>query len=103
MSIRELASGSFQARLMIDGVRHSDTFATEQEAKDWVLVTKARSTTGALPRRVTVQEYAARWLTTYDAGPFATSSSTSRTFGCTCSPRWVGAPLPRSLRPTSPA
>lgn len=72
MSIRELASGSFQARLMIDGVSHSATFSTEDEARDWILVTRARATTGSLPRRMTVQEYATRWLGTYDAGPAAT-------------------------------
>lgn len=72
MSIRKLPSGKYQARLMIDGVQWSDTFATEQEAHDWETVTKAKAVTGELPKRISVRDYAARWMTTYDSSPSST-------------------------------
>lgn len=72
MSVRKLPSGSFQARLMIDGVKYAETLPTAQDAKDWILITKARAVTGRLPRRITVREYAARWMALYDLAPSAT-------------------------------
>ncbi len=56
MSVRRLPSGRFQAGLMINGVKHAETFPTEREAHDWVLVTRARAITGGLPKRITVGE-----------------------------------------------
>ncbi|MBW3662681.1 MAG: site-specific integrase [Actinobacteria bacterium] len=72
MSIRKLPSGSYQARVTIDGVNHSGTFASKEEAADWLVVTRARSITGGLPKRVTVRDYAERWMTTYDEAPSST-------------------------------
>ncbi len=72
MSVRRLPSGRFQARLTIDGVKYAETFPTEREARDWILITRARAITGGLPKRITVGEYAARWMTTYDTAPSST-------------------------------
>lgn len=72
MAIDQLPSGRFRARLMIDGVRWSETFATEQEARDWETVTKARAITAGLPKRISVRDYAARWMTTYESSPSST-------------------------------
>ena len=57
---------------MIDRVSCSETFATEAEANDWLPVTRARAISGGLPKRVTVSEYAARWMATYDTAPSST-------------------------------
>lgn len=57
---------------MIDGVSWSETFSTEKEARDWLVVTRARAITGGLPKRITVGEYAARWMATYDTAPSST-------------------------------
>lgn len=72
MSVDRLPSGSFRARLRIDGVSHAATFPTEREADEWMLTVKARAVSGGLPKRTTVRQYAARWMTTYDAAPRAT-------------------------------
>lgn len=45
--------------MMIDGVNHRATLPTEEEARDWLTVTRARGITGVLPsQRVTVRDYA---------------------------------------------
>jgi hypothetical protein len=72
MSIHRLPSGNFRARLMIDGVRYTTTVASLDEARDWLAVTRAQVVTGGLPRRITMREYAARWMTTYDTAPTPT-------------------------------
>lgn len=72
MGIRELPSGSWQARVTIAGRTHTETFATAEQAKDWLLLTRARHIQGAIPTRLTVREYAARWIVTYDTAPVNT-------------------------------
>ena len=57
---------------MIDGVSYAETFASREEANDWLTVTRARAITGGLPKRITVSEYAARWMATYDTAPNST-------------------------------
>lgn len=74
MSVRQLPSGSFQARVTIDGVGYAATLPTRQEADDWVLVTRARAVSSGLPKRISVWEYAARWMTTYETAPTSTRS-----------------------------
>lgn len=69
MSVDSLPSGMFRARVMIAGVRHSETFATRQEAEDWEIVTRAQAITGSLPKRLTVHEYSIRWLLGYATAP----------------------------------
>lgn len=60
---------------MVDGVNHRATLPTEEEARDWLTVTRARGITGVLPsQRVTVRDYAVRWITGYDASPESTRS-----------------------------
>ena len=72
MGVDRLPSGRFRARLQIDGLPYSGTFATRQEADDWVLTMKARALTTGLPKRITVREYSIHWMTTYDEAPTAT-------------------------------
>lgn len=73
MGVRELPSGSWEARVMIDGATHRATLASREEAEDWLTVIRARGITGALPsQRVTIREYALRWLTGYETSPEAT-------------------------------
>lgn len=69
MGIRQLDSGNWQARVTINGRTHTETHPTEQDAEDWILLTRARNVQGALPARLTVREYAARWIVTYDQHP----------------------------------
>lgn len=78
MSVEELPSGAWRARLMIDGRMCRESFPTRQQAEDWELVTRARAVTGALPDRVTVAEYAARWIAGYDTAPANTRTFHAR-------------------------
>lgn len=72
MGVDELPSGRFRARVTIDGRRHQETFPDRGSAEDWLTVTRARAITGTLPGRITVREYGARWILTYDVGPAST-------------------------------
>jgi integrase len=72
MNIRQLPSGSYEARLMVNGVRYTATLPTREDAEDWLTVIRARAVTGGLPRRITVRQYAARWMTTYEGAPTST-------------------------------
>jgi hypothetical protein len=72
MNIRQLPSGSYEARLMVNGVRYTATLPTRVDAEDWLTVIRARAVTGGLPRRITVRQYAARWMTTYEGAPTST-------------------------------
>jgi len=72
VGVDELPSGRWRARIQIDGRHHSETFDTATVARNWLVVTRARSITGRLPGRITVGEYGARWLLHYDHGPKAT-------------------------------
>ena len=69
MGVRKLSSGAYNARVMVDGVRHTQSFATRQEAEDWETITRAQAITGSLPTRLTVREYSARWLQGYKTAP----------------------------------
>ena len=69
MSTGCLSSGTFRARVTIDGARYSATFATREEARNWETVTRAHAITGSLPSRATVSDYAARWLLGYETAP----------------------------------
>lgn len=62
MGVRELPSGRFQARVMVNKARRAATFDTRCEAEDWLTEVRAAAITGALPERVTVVEYTQRWL-----------------------------------------
>lgn len=69
MSIRRLPSGSFQARVTVDGQAWADTFSTRAEAEDWVVLIRARRIKGMLPQRMPVSQYATRWMQGYDRSP----------------------------------
>jgi hypothetical protein len=62
MGVDRLPSGSYRARLMIDGQTYAATFATEAEADEWVVVTRCRVVGDRAARRLTVEEYGRRWL-----------------------------------------
>lgn len=72
MGVRELPSGRWQARVMIDGRPWSATCDTREAAAEWIVLTRAQAITGTLPSSVTVRNYAARWLATYDSAPVNT-------------------------------
>ena len=38
MGLDRLPSGNFRARLMVDGVKYSSTFAPDAEAEGWLVV-----------------------------------------------------------------
>ncbi len=77
MGVDRLPSGSYRARLMIDGQTCTATFATEAEADEWAIVTRVRVVGERAARRLAVEEYASRWLgeviDTAD-GPIATDT-----------------------------
>jgi integrase len=72
MSYYQLPSGAYRARLMINGVRHTATLPTREDAERWLAVTRAQAFTGGLPTRISVRDYAARWMATYDTAPAPT-------------------------------
>jgi len=47
---------------MIDGVKHTATFPTEEEASEWLVVTRGRAVGVRAARTLTVEVYARRWL-----------------------------------------
>lgn len=65
MGVDQLPSGSYRARLMIEGKTYTATFATEAEAGEWVVVTRGRVVGGRAVRSLTVEEYADRWLSEF--------------------------------------
>ena len=69
MGVRELPSGRFQSRVVIDGRSHQATHETREEAENWEVLIRAQHLTGNLPTRTTVREYAARWMTGYANAP----------------------------------
>jgi hypothetical protein len=62
MGVDRLPSGSYRARLLVDGQMYTATFATEEEAREWLVVTRGRVVGARVVRRLTVEEYARRWL-----------------------------------------
>ena len=74
MSYYQLPSGAYHARLMINGVRYTATLPTREDAEDWQTLIRAKAVSGSLPRRISVSDYAARWMSTYDASPTSTRS-----------------------------
>jgi len=72
MSYYQLPSGQYYARQMINGVRYTAALPTREDAEPWLAVTRAQAFTGSLPLRISVRDYAARWMATYDTAPTAT-------------------------------
>jgi hypothetical protein len=62
MGVDRLPSGSYRARLMVDGEKCTATFPTKREAAEWVVVARGRVVRARAARRLTVGEYACRWL-----------------------------------------
>lgn len=48
--------------MMVDGKAYSATFTTDDEAREWLVVTRGRVVGARAARRVTVEQYASRWL-----------------------------------------
>jgi hypothetical protein len=70
VGLDRLPSGSIRARLMVGGVNYTATFATEEEARKWSVVTRARALGVRAGRTLTVEDYARRWLGEFiDAAP----------------------------------
>ena len=65
MRVDRLPSGSYRARLMVDGQKYSATFASEPEAADWIAVTRGRAVGAKAARRLTLEQYAHRWLSEF--------------------------------------
>ena len=62
MGVDRLPSGSYRARLMADGQTYTATFPTEEGAREWVVLTRGRVVGERSVRRITLDEYARRWL-----------------------------------------
>lgn len=64
MGVDRLPSGSYRARLMVDGQAYTATFDTKREADEWLTVTRGRAieARAACQRGLTVEHYAQRWL-----------------------------------------
>jgi hypothetical protein len=62
MGVDRLPSGRYRARLMLDGQTYTATFPTEREANEWLVVTRGRAVGERAAARLTVEEYARRWL-----------------------------------------
>ncbi len=62
MGVDRLPSGRYRARLMVDGQTYSATLVTETEAHEWLAVTRGRAVGARAARKLTVEEYARRWL-----------------------------------------
>jgi len=62
MGVDRLPSGRYRARLMVDGQTYSATLVTETEAYEWLAATRGRVVEARAARRLTVEEYARRWL-----------------------------------------
>ena len=43
MGVDQLPSGSYRARLMVDGQTYTATFPTEAEADEWLVVARGRA------------------------------------------------------------
>ncbi|MFO7778015.1 MAG: hypothetical protein R6V28_06675 [Nitriliruptoraceae bacterium] len=65
MGVDRLPSGSYRARLMVDGKTYSATFTTEPEAAEWLAVTRGRAVGAKATRRLTLEQYADRWLSEF--------------------------------------
>ncbi|MEX0947159.1 MAG: hypothetical protein WD296_00005 [Acidimicrobiia bacterium] len=62
MAIDRLPSGSFRARLMIDGQRYTATLPTEADARLWEIETRAAVAKHRGAGSVTFAHYATVWL-----------------------------------------
>jgi hypothetical protein len=74
MSYYQLPSGAYHARLMINGVRYTATLPTREDAEDWQTLIRAKAVSGSLPRRISVSDWAAQWMSTYNTAPTPTRS-----------------------------
>ncbi|MBW3664936.1 MAG: site-specific integrase [Actinobacteria bacterium] len=69
MGIDRLSSGAWRVRVQVEGRRVAATFVTKREAEEWEVLTRAKAITTGLPGRMTVAEYASRWIEGYRNSP----------------------------------
>lgn len=62
MGVDRLPSGSYRARLMIDGKTYTATFPTKGEVDEWLVVMRGRAIEARRASRLTVEQYADQWL-----------------------------------------
>lgn len=62
MGVDRLPSGSYRARLMVDGQSYAATFSTEREADEWLVVTRGRVVGERALHKLAVEQHARRWL-----------------------------------------
>ncbi|HEX9888458.1 MAG TPA: hypothetical protein VGA69_03205 [Nitriliruptorales bacterium] len=101
MSIDRLASSSYRARVLIARQRYTATFPTRHDAEDWLALTRARAAAGELAPRITVEQYAARWLDTAGAVPDASRDGYALHLERHVLPRLGDASWAMSCPPTS--
>ena len=65
MGVDRLPSGSYRARLMVDGQTYTATFPTQGEADEWLVVTRGRAIEARAARGLTVEHYTHQWLASF--------------------------------------
>lgn len=55
-------------------MRYTAALPTREDEERWLVVTRAQAFTGSLPLRISVRDYAERWMATYDTAPTPTRS-----------------------------
>ena len=65
MGMDRLPSGTFRARLMVDGQTYTATFPTQGEADEWLVVTRGRAIEARTARGLTVEHCVHRWLDSF--------------------------------------
>jgi hypothetical protein len=71
MGVDRLPSGSYRARLMVDGQTYTATLPTQGEADEWLVVARGRAIEAWAARGLTVEHYAQRWLGSFVDDAFA--------------------------------
>lgn len=65
MGADRLPSGSYRARLMVDGQTYTATFPTQGEADEWLVVTRGRAIEARAARGLTLEHFAHQWLDSF--------------------------------------
>ena len=68
MGVDRLPSGSYRARLMVDGQTYTATFPAQAEADEWLVVTRGRAIEARAARGLTVESYSRQWLGSFVDG-----------------------------------
>jgi hypothetical protein len=83
VAIDRLPSGSFRARLMMDGQRYTSSFPTEADAGRWEVEVRAAAVRRRSVASVTFGVYAEDWLAGFiDDAPDRAGSRRRSSVGC---------------------